>query len=147
MKRLLKSTIGVTLLEIMLVLAIASMVIVMSIRYYQNATNSQNANTIMEQLEAITAAADNLAQGSNSYSGIGNSSGVATIVGAKNMTTPYNGAITIAGAGATYTVSLTAPVAVCTAIVSKLKANSRYVSPACTSAGVLTYTYNSAVTS
>jgi len=39
---------GVTLLEIMLVLAVAAMVIVMSIRYYRNATNSQNSNVIIQ---------------------------------------------------------------------------------------------------
>ncbi len=48
MKRL--SVLGVTLLEIMLVLAIAAMVVVMSIRYYQAARASQQANDVLELL-------------------------------------------------------------------------------------------------
>ena len=63
MKRSLSSILGVTLLEIMLVLAIAAMIIVMSIRYYQSANASSQANALMQQIQAITAAADNIAQG------------------------------------------------------------------------------------
>ena len=44
---------GATLLEVMLVLAVAAMVIVMSIRYYKNAQNSQNVNAILAQIQAI----------------------------------------------------------------------------------------------
>ena len=67
MKCFSKKNQGVTLLEVLLVLAIAAMIIVMSIRYYQSASTSQQVNMTMEEIQAITAAADNLAIGSGSY--------------------------------------------------------------------------------
>jgi type II secretory pathway pseudopilin PulG len=145
MKKHIKSIAGVTLLEIMLVLAIASMVIVMSIRYYQNATNSENTNIVLEEVQNITAASDNLAQGLGSYSGV-NATNVASVAGASNMKTPYGSAITIGTGGAsTYTVTIPSlPPAVCAALASKLAANSKYTAPVCTaSTGTVTYTYNS----
>ena len=147
MKRSIKSASGVTLLEIMLVLAIAAMIIVMSIRYYQNATNSQNANAIVEQIQNITAAADNLAIGANSYSKLTTSS-LGTLVGTNNMKTPYNTPITLSGPTPTsYTVTVgTMPTAVCTSVASKLAANSKYSgggsTPTC-SGNTVTYTYDS----
>lgn len=66
MKSLSRSA-GVTLLEIMLVLAIAAMIIVMSVRYYQSASSSQQATAAFAQVQAITAAADTLAQMSGDY--------------------------------------------------------------------------------
>ena len=68
MKRFAKSMLGVTLLEIMLVLAIAAMIIVMSVRYYQSASASQQVNAVLQQIQGITAAADGLAQATGSYS-------------------------------------------------------------------------------
>jgi hypothetical protein len=139
MKKHIKSIAGVTLLEIM--------VIVMSIRYYQNATNSQNTNTILEEIQNITAAADNLSQGSSSYSSISTSS-LAPVAGSANMKDPYGAPITISGTstGSTYTVSIPSlPAAVCTQLISKLKANSKFVTPSCSATtGVVTatYTYN-----
>jgi type IV pilus assembly protein PilA len=142
MKKHIKSIAGVTLLEIMLVLAIASMVIVMSIRYYQNATNSQNANTVLEEIQNITAAADNLSQGSGGYSNVSTTS-VSGVAGASNMKTPYGTSITIGtGGAATYPVTIPGlPAAVCQQLASKLKANTKYVTPVCTG-GTVTYTYN-----
>ena len=61
---------GVTLLEIMLVLAIAAMIIVMSVRYYQSTTNAQQANAFVAQMQAIAAAMDQLAESTHSYKNI-----------------------------------------------------------------------------
>lgn len=58
MKRVKTSILGVTLLEIMLVLAIASMVIVMSMKYYQSASLSQKLNATSAALAAIAAAGE-----------------------------------------------------------------------------------------
>jgi type II secretory pathway pseudopilin PulG len=145
MKRHIKSIAGVTLLEIMLVLAVASMVIVMSIRYYQNAQNSENTNIIMEEIQNIGAAADNLAQGGSSYSTVTQTS-VASIAGSNNLATPYGGTISIGGAGSTYSVTVPSiPGPVCTSLRAKLAANTKFTAlSTCTAAtGSLTYTYMS----
>lgn len=122
MKRL-SRMLGVTLLEIMLVLAIAAMVIVMSIRYYQTATSSQQTNAVIEQVLAITAAADNLSQGAGTYSAA-TLANIENIVGSVNMRTPWSaGAVpfVISGAGAALTISVSQlPNAVCTALAAKI---------------------------
>lgn len=150
MKKHIKSTAGVTLLEIMLVLAIASMVIVMSIRYYQNATNANNTNAILSEIQNITAAADGLAQGTGTYSAASNAS-VATVAGSTNMVTPYGAASTISigtASGSTYAVTVSAiPISVCISLSAKLKSNTKFTSPTCaaksgTGNTSLTYTYN-----
>ena len=53
MKRTIKSIYGATLLEIMLVLAIAAMIIVMSVRYYQSAQMSSQANAFVAQVRVL----------------------------------------------------------------------------------------------
>jgi type II secretory pathway pseudopilin PulG len=146
MKRHIKSIAGVTLLEIMLVLAVASMVIVMSIRYYQNAQNSENTNIIMEEIQNIGAAADNLGQGGGSYSAVSQAA-VKSIAGSSNMLTPYGGTISINGTGSSYSVTIPAmPSPVCTSLAAKLAANSKFTGvTGCNSASQssLSYTYQS----
>jgi type II secretory pathway pseudopilin PulG len=146
MKRHLKTIAGVTLLEIMLVLAVASMVIVMSIRYYQNAQNSENTNIIMEQIQNISAAADNLAQGAGTYSAA-TTSAVSAIAGSNNMITPYAGTIVVSGGSTSYSVNIPSiPSGVCTNLAAKLKANSKFsVVGTCGTSGTtsLAYTYTS----
>lgn len=66
MKRTYKSMMGVTLLEIMLVLAIAALVIVMSIRFYSSASNSQKINAMISIVSALNAAAESCASANNS---------------------------------------------------------------------------------
>lgn len=148
MKRTYKSMLGVTLLEIMLVLAIASMVIVMSIRYYNSATASQNANAVMEQIQAIAAASDSLAQGSGGYSAAGlNNSVLAPLLPTNGLVTPWNQTLTVASSGpTTYTVSIPAtPASVCAILTTKLKLNPRFTvtSGACVQGNPFTYTYTS----
>jgi type II secretory pathway pseudopilin PulG len=144
MKRHIKNIAGVTLLEIMLVLAVASMVIVMSIRYYQNAQNSENTNIILEEIQNIGAAADNLAQGASTYSAASQAS-VTAIAGSTNMVTPYAGTITITGATTSYSVTVpNIPNGVCTSLAAKLAANSKFSTHSCTGSGAstsLVYTY------
>jgi Tfp pilus assembly protein PilE len=147
MKRSLKLIAGVTLLEIMLVLAIAAMIIVMSIRYYQSATTNQQSNTVLEAVQAITTAADTLAQATGQYTGNVSTATISNIVPANSMNTPWGTAITIGAVTATsYTVTLAAtPSAVCRLLTARLIANNHYGSvTACSSSTAdLTYTYTS----
>ena len=138
MKNISRSSIlGVTLLEIMLVLAIAAMIIVMSVRYYQTAQTSSQANAFMNQINAITGAVENLAVGGN-Y-------GAVNVADLTNMLP--TGALTAVpwGAGATFALTangytFTYPAAastLCNIITPKFAALNKYTFT-CT-----TITYNS----
>lgn len=145
MKNFRRKVLGVTLLEIMLVLAIAAMIIVMSVRYYQSATSSQQANSLLQQIQAITAAADGLAQSTGSYSAAGvNTTTVQALVPQNSMTTPWGTDITIPSATATtYTVNIASvPSGVCPLVLSKLQANNHYsTSTTCSSSSATTINY------
>lgn len=142
MKRFIKSMLGVTLLEIMLVLAIAAMIIVMSVRYYQSASSNQQANSLLQQLQAVTATADGMAQSANTYSGVTTST-VKTMMPNQNITTPFGTDLSIGGGTSTYTVSATGiPTAVCNQIMPRLKTNAKFTGVTC-SGGSLSYTYDS----
>ena len=153
MKRFSKLVLGVTLLEILLVLAVAAMIIVMSVRYYQSATANQQVNATLEQIQAITATADGIAQGNNSYSTVSTTQ-VQPMMPQGKMTTVWGSTITVTGgAVSSYDVTIkTVPQNVCSQIVPKLKANPKFtkISPATggacgtTSPSDITYTYNSA---
>lgn len=149
MKRFSRSVLGVTLLEIMLVLAVAAMIIVMSVRYYQSATASQQANSVLEQIQAITAAADGLAQGSGSYSSVATAT-VQPLMPNASMNTPWGSSITVTAGSATgYMVTIpNTPGSVCGQLQSRLAGNSKYttVLPAtCPTTGTtsVSYVYNS----
>lgn len=124
-----KSLLGVTLLEVMLVLAIAAMIIVMSVRYYQSASSSQQANAVLQQVQGIVAASDSLAQAKGSYSGanISNSS-ITPLLPAGGMTTPWGEPITVGGVTATtYTIDIgNVPSGVCSLLYSKLGTNNHF---------------------
>lgn len=141
MKRFGKSTQGVTLLEIMLVLAIAAMVIVMSVRYYQSASSSQQANAVLQQIQGITAAADSLAQASGSYVTANLSKNTIAPLVPGGLTsgfiTPWGTDITITVQNASsYQVDLgQAPSGVCPLVVSKLTTNNHYTVTPATAAG------------
>ncbi|HSW70519.1 MAG TPA: hypothetical protein VLH77_00895 [Gammaproteobacteria bacterium] len=145
MRRSLRSVLGVTLLEVMLVLSIVALIILMSVRYYQSATTASQTEQVMGIISAITAAADNLSLGSaGGYSNVtfGNMS---SVVGSSTLKSPWGGAISFGTGNATsYSVTIPNPTqGVCTAILIKLKANSKFSSPACSPSGGVTYTYNS----
>jgi len=134
---------GVTLLEILLVLAIAAMIIIMSIRYYQSATDSEQANMAMEQIQAITAAADNLALGGGSYLASVSQAAISSVVGSNNMNTPNGSLITISNVVATsYGVSMPLGTTVCTSVLAKLQGNNKVSGTAACTAGTLSYTYD-----
>lgn len=134
MKRSAKSMHGVTLLEIMLVLAIAAMIIVMSVRYYQSASASQQANAALQQIQGITAAADGLAQATGSYSAAGISTSTLAPLLPGGLTsgfiTPWGTTITVTvSSPSKYTVTLPGtPSGVCPLLLSKLVANNHYTS-------------------
>lgn len=150
MKKMMKSVLGVTLLEIMLVLAIAAMIIVMSVRYYQSATANQQANGALQISQAITAAADGLAQSTGSYVGVVSTATVAPLLpgGLPTITAPWGGQVTVNAIGpSTYTVSFgTTPTQVCNLMKSRLGGNPKYAGATnnqCTSVSAFTYTYTS----
>lgn len=155
MKKVMKSVLGVTLLEIMLVLAIAAMIIVMSVRYYQSATANQQANGALQLIQGVTAIADGLAQGSGSYStptAVSTATVAPLLPGgtptSATITSPWGGTVTISGATtSTYAVTLsTVPTQVCASIKAKLLGNPKYAGVSantCSSAGNFTYTYTS----
>ena len=128
MRKFIKPILGVTLLEVMLVLAIAAMIIVMSVRYYQTATASQQANAMMEQIEAIVAAADNLAQASGSYSGITTSNLTKLLPGGSFMT-PWGMPITVSPYAANMFSIISngiIPSGVCPLLFEKLSTNNHF---------------------
>lgn len=147
MKKFAKSVSGVTLLEIMLVLAIAAMIIVMSVRYYQSATSNQQANQALQIIQGITAAADGLAQGSGSYATANVSTNtIMPLMPSQNMTAPWGGQITVSNAAASsYQVSLDAtPPQVCLLLTSRMASNSKYnITSSCgATAAAFVYTYD-----
>ena len=144
MKRNFKSIAGVTLLEIMLVLAIAAMIVVMSVKYYQTATAQEQINTSMDEIQAIAVAADNMEQATGSYSGVGTNSGFTSLLPSKALITPWGAKITVSGSASSYTVSFaTMPSSTCPSFSTRLQANSHYsVSSCSTSPVVVTYNAN-----
>lgn len=93
MRNTIAKMLGVTLLEIMLVLAIAALIIVMSVRYFQSASISQQAVAYTSQLQAIAAAENSLSQGTGSY--VENYSTLASILPAGGMTNPWGGSVEV----------------------------------------------------
>jgi len=123
---------GATLLEIMLVLAIASMVVVMSIRYYQAANSSQQANAFLSQVSAVNAAAESLFAGGD-LSQVNTTNIAALLGGASKLNTPGGGTITIASSSNSFigTATLISG-SVCSAVKAQLSANARITAAAST---------------
>lgn len=126
MKKSQISMLGVTLLEIMLVLAVAAMIIIMSVRYYQSATVSQQSNSMLQQIQAISAAADTYAQGNGGYTGLSNSNLPVSSSSVLNL--PWGGSVTVTGkSGTTYEISLPGiPANVCTSLTASLRSNGKF---------------------
>lgn len=137
---------GVTLLEIMLVLAVAAMIIVMSIRYYQSSSQSNDANAAMEQINVIASAVDNISRGGGgNYSNV-TQTAISGVIGSGNMITSTNQAIVWSATSArTYTVTMSLAPRVCNSVLAKIAGNSKIGTAAsCDASGNLTYTYNNA---
>jgi Tfp pilus assembly protein PilE len=144
MKRSIKSMLGVTLLEIMLVLAVAAMIIVMSVRYYESSSASEQANSALEMAQAISSIADGLAQPSGTYMAASQTA-VQQMMPNQQMNTVWGATVTINPTDAThYTVTfLTMPSAVCAAFMPKLLANTKFTTSSTCNGGAFTYTFTS----
>ena len=146
MKKMSKSILGVTLLEVMLVLAIAAMVIVMSVRYYQSANANQQATSTMQQIQGIIAAADGLAQAGGSYTVV-TTTAVQPLMPGNTMKTAWGDTVSI-GSGTTatsYPVTIgKVPYNVCPIVLAQIKANPKFsTTTTCAATGTtdITYTY------
>lgn len=120
-----RSMLGVTLLEIMLVLAIAGMIIVMSVRYYQAASISSQTNSIIQQIVGIVAAEESSAQG-GAY--VTNAVLVSSGLLPDNaFTTPWGTTITVAvGASGGFVITIpNTPPTICTSLTNRFKGNNR----------------------
>lgn len=107
MKRSFKSIIGVTLLEIMLVLAIAAMVIVMSIRYYQSASLNQKIAATMNNVTGIIAAAESYLAGAGNLSAISDANLTPYLPGNVMPNSGWVGAMSVTPATAnSYTINI-----------------------------------------
>ncbi len=134
---------GVTLLEIMLVLAISASIIIMSVRYYGSATSSLQANNTLQQIQAITAAID-------SYSFNGSYAEVTTplvksLLPQNTLTTSWGTPISIGSAKpSSYEVKLPSmPLSVCAQVYGKLAANNHYqIDKPCDSNVASDFTYS-----
>lgn len=140
---------GVTLLEIMLVLAIAALVVVMSIRYYLTSVTAQQANSTIAQMQAIVNAASTIVGDTGDYSVV-NTASVTALMPDKTLNSAWGSAITLSGSGSTFSAEFAdTPYAVCLILSSRLSADNHYDISAttCPSTGTVTYkyTYNAAV--
>lgn len=146
MKKVMKSVLGVTLLEVMLVLAVAAMIIVMSVRYYQSATANQQANSALQIIQGIAAAADSLAQSSGAFNGAGvTAAAVQSLMPNNSLALPWGTTATWAGTSATvYTVTMPSmPAQVCQRVSASIRSNPKLsmTSGACGTSGSATFTY------
>lgn len=141
---------GITLLEVMLVMVIASMIIMMSVRYYQSAVTSEQAQSIMGQITMITASADLLAQSTNKYTRNVSIAALMPLLpgGANAFTTAWGAPIEFGQVRAdSYVVHIFGmPAAVCILVKSRLQMNNHYTNlSTCSplSSGEFSYTYYS----
>ncbi len=117
---------GVTLLEIMLVMAIAAMVIVMSIRYYQQAASNQRVAAYADMLTGFIGAAESYIQAGGTFSGLTGASLAPYLPGnAAPTASPWGSTIAIAGGTSNFTATLSAapPANDCTKLTKLLSGN------------------------
>ena len=131
MKKSSHSMLGVTLLEIMLVLAIAAMVIVMSIRYYQSASNNQKIAAGLNAVTSIIAAGESVLGASGSLGNVATDA-LPYLPSNRMPNSPWGGPMTISGAAAsTYTIVMNIPSAVCPAFLTLVQQNSKLTGSNC----------------
>lgn len=139
MKRCKKSSMqGVTLLEIMLVLAIAAMIIVMSVRYYQSASQNQQANAFVQQVQGITATVESVAQGGGGYTAASQAA-ITPLLPANAFVTPWGTTMTYApnATGFTLTIGTPPSTGVCSLAQARLHSDAHYTVAA--NCGTVTY--------
>ncbi|TAK78693.1 MAG: hypothetical protein EPO11_01040 [Gammaproteobacteria bacterium] len=123
-----KSTLGVSLLETMLVLAIATLVIVSTARYYQSAIQNTQATQFTKQMYGFTAAVETLTQGKGNYASL-TLAQITAILPANAMSLPWGGAPAIGTNTTGYAVTLSAPypaVGTCNLITQRLTTDKHY---------------------
>src|SRR5260221_9839018 len=131
MKKIIPWVLGVTLLEIMLVLAVAAVIIILSVRYYQTSTSGQAANAVLEQIHAISAAADGFAVSSGSFSAV-SSSTVRPLMPESSLATTWGGSIDITGSQESISVTISAmPFTVCGPLKARLSNPKYSISTTC----------------
>lgn len=144
MRKSYQSMLGVTLLEIMLVLAIAALIIVMSIRFYQSASNSSKVNAAMSTLQAIVAAEETYYNANAAWDTASKVAGY--LPGGVMPQSPWTGT-TSTGAGtapAVYTITIpgapgagtaSSPTGACGQLSALVKQNTKFTSPTCSNPG------------
>ncbi len=137
MKRSLKSMLGITLLEIMLVLAIAAMIIVMSVRYYQSASANEKINTALDVVTGVVAGAESYLTANGTISGMTSSLLSPYLSGGSMGFSPWGGTITLTSPTAnSYIIGLpSVPASVCAQFESLLKQNAKLSPSACPASG------------
>lgn len=91
MKR--EAELGITLIETLLVLGIAALIIVMSVRYYQSTVYSEQAVAFTTMAQAIAAAQNSLSQGTGTYTS--SNSSLSSILPAGGMEQPWGGQVKV----------------------------------------------------
>jgi Tfp pilus assembly protein FimT len=122
-----KSIAGVTLLEIMLVLAIAAMVIVMSVRYYQSASLNQKMNATLDSVTGIMAGGESVLAAVGTLSNISSAQLAPYMPNSAMPSSPWGGAMTIATSGAnSYVITIpNVPSEACTPLTNLIGQNSK----------------------
>ena len=137
MERLIKRQQGVTLLEILLVLAIAAIIVTMSIRYYRSAATAQQASMMVTAAQAVTAEMESFAAGRATYTCV-----PAAIL---SKLTPLVVSCTAATA-TSYTATIqSVNNDACLRAMQQLGSGTKYITMTCNGTGRLQYTYNNAL--
>jgi len=141
---------GASLVETMLVLAVAVMILMLSIRFYQSTVYANQSNYLNSQIQAVSATMESFTQGVGSYASISTSSAAAYINQIVKL--PWASAsFTIGTVSSTsYTVTISSvPAIVCNNTILKLMGAAHFgATPTCGSgasagstATTLTYSY------
>lgn len=131
MKKSPQSMIGVTLLEIMLVLAIAAMVIVMSIRYYQSASNNQKIAAGLNTVTSVIAAGESVLGAKGSLATMATDA-LPYLPNNQLPYSPWGGQISISGADATsYSITMAVPSNICDSFLTLVKQNAKLSGSTC----------------
>lgn len=151
MKKSYHKMLGVTLLEIMLVLAIAALVIIMSIRFYQTASTTNKVNAAMTSIQSVVAAGENFLTSGGSTDKI--TTGITPYLpGGQLPKSPWTGAPVSLAAGSSvgqYTITMDSPGAApqnastpttgspCSQLAVQLHQNPALGTPACGSGKIV----------
>ena len=129
MKRSFKSVLGVTLLEIMLVLAIAAMVIVMSIRYYQSASLNQKIAATLNNITAIVAAGESYLAATGTLTALSSTNLNPYLPGNTMPFSGWGGQMSVTtGAANSYSIGIpSVPANGCTQLTNLVQQNSKLV--------------------